>query len=292
MEGMSISETFANLVVRAINRSGKFRDAVYLDTNAWSKLAKKEIDFEPLRRWIAENGRFLWMARFQVAELSAKKSLARPMADLLSHLSVVMLDYGQNEFSGKPWYQVKVEMDQYLKINSPELFDSFVREFMEGSIRDANRQVSLDGEAFRCQLEAILAEIPSGTSFSWQEFPRRLESWIRWQCQRNGVTVQERALIDRNCYIGLRLSFAVLYARYFLNRQRWKPSDYKDYLHASDMAYAGVVVTERNLAECIRQAAKRPEVLAPEVVVELDWLNDPGKERPIRPLKQMPDGAA
>jgi hypothetical protein len=271
-----MGEVFASLVVRTINRSAKFRDAVYLDTNAWSRLAKKEIGFEPLRRWVDENGRYLWLARFQVAELSASKSLAPLMADLLSNLPVVMVDYGQNEFSGEPWYRVKVEVDQYLKINSPELLDSLVKEFLDGPIREANRRVSMDGEVFQRQLEAVIGEIPSGTSFGWQEFPGRLESWIRWQCQRNGVAVQERSLADRNCYIGLRLSFAVLYARYFLNRQRWKASDYKDYLHASDMAYAGVVVTERNLAECIRQAAKRPEVLAPEIVAELEWLNNPG----------------
>ena len=59
-----------------------------------------------------------------------------------------------------------------------------------------------------------------------------------------------------------------------INGQVWRPTDYLDYLHAADMAYAKLVVTERNLAECIRQAVQRPEVNGPGLAVPLSWLQN------------------
>src|SRR5205085_1611305 len=102
----------------------------------------------------------------------------------------------------------------------------------------------------------------------------------------------EVALANQQCYVGLRLSYSVLFLRYFINRQRWKPSDYIDYLHTADMAYAKIVVTERNLSECLRQAAQRPEVMAPEVIADLRWLENPTDNDflPPRDIRVRKDG--
>lgn len=72
--------------------------------------------------------------------------------------------------------------------------------------------------------------------------------------------------------MGIRFGYSVLFHRYYVNRQSWQDSDYLDYLHAADMAYAKLVITERNLAECIRQATRRPEIEGPEIVVDTSWL--------------------
>lgn len=270
-----MSEKVASFVLRQVNRLGRARDAVYLDTNAWNKLAKQEISCRPLLSWVQARGYHLWMARFQMVELSRDTRLARPMAELLRDLPVVVLDREQNEFDGEPWHKVKVGLDEFIRLSTQELFDEFVQQMEGGPITQTRSQLDRDAESFRDWLERALAAIPESTPRDWSGFPQRLAAWIRQQCERNGVTVNEAALVNPECYVGLRLSYSVLFLRYFINRQPWKPSDYIDYLHAADMAYAGVVVTERNLAECIRQAAKRREIMAPDLVVDLTWLHAP-----------------
>ena len=77
------------------------------------------------------------------------------------------------------------------------------------------------------------------------------------------------------CYAGLRLSYAVLFHRYFVNGKKWLASDYVDFLQTMDIAYAKIVVTERGLAESIRQGLKRLELRGPEFVFDLSWLPCP-----------------
>jgi hypothetical protein len=273
------AEKLASFVLRQVNRVGRVRDGVYLDTNAWSTLAKGTIPTEPLQAWLHQNACHLWMARFQLAELTGDTRLARPVADLLRHLPVWVLDYGQNEFQGDPWYKVKVDHEEFIRLDQDDLFDEFVAQLDSGPIQEARNRLAQDGENFRIWVEQAQANNPLRIPRNWHNLPERLERWIRFQCERNNVPINERALLDRDCYVGLRLSFSVLYLRYFITSQTWCTSDYIDYLHASDMPYARVVVTERNLAECIRQAAKRPEVSAPETVVDLSWLTNPSGRR-------------
>ena len=110
-----MSKKIASVVVRAINRLHRIRDAVYLDTNAWSSLAKGTLPLDPIKEWAKANGYHFWLARFQVAELSRDTRLARPFAEMLRGLPVTMIDYGQNEFQATPWHQVEMDLDLYNK---------------------------------------------------------------------------------------------------------------------------------------------------------------------------------
>jgi hypothetical protein len=273
--GESMGAMIAGFIIRQSNRLGRVRDAVYLDTNAWSTLAKQEAPYEPLRDWVLERGYYIWMARFQVAELTGDTRLARPLAELARKLPVVLIDRGQNELQGDPWYKVKTDLEYPLRLDSDNSVDEFVDQIMTGPIREARQQLTRDAESFRTWLARSISSIPNDVPRDWSSFPRRLESWIRSQCERNGVEIREDALTNPQCYISLRLSYAVLFARYFTSRDRWKRwehSEYNDYLHAFDMAYAGTVITERSLAECIRQAARRPELTAPHTILDLRGL--------------------
>ena len=98
----TLGEHVASFIIRAINKLKKSRDAVYLDTNAWSCLVKGTIPAVPFATWLRENGKHLWLARFQMADLSADTRLARPLAELVQKLNVVFLDRGQFEFTGAP----------------------------------------------------------------------------------------------------------------------------------------------------------------------------------------------
>jgi hypothetical protein len=274
-----MSAKVASFFVRQINRMGRIRDAVYLDTNAWSTLAKREVPVEPLRRWIEQSGYHLWLARFQLAELARSPQLARPFAELLREMPVVMVDHELNEFQGRPWHKVEVACDEYIHLTDEALFDEFLSQMMNGPIREASARLVRDGEDFRRALEQALEALPPETPRSWSEFPKRLDDWIRGRCLRQGVAIDEQSLANRECYAGLRLAYGVLFIRYFLNRQRWRSSDYVDFLHAGDMPYAGIVVTERGLAECVRQLGNRPEVTCPELVADLGWLRSPSPGR-------------
>jgi hypothetical protein len=269
-------ENVKHIVLRAINAVNGIRDAVYLDTNAWSSLAKHEIDPGPLAQWVERNCCFVWLARMQLAELSARREIIEGLADVLGVLGVLLIDYGQNDFSGKPWNLVQTDLHQYIRLNTPELKAAFVKEFAPPALEKVREQLRNDGDAFGRWLEDSVAAIPASDSRDWQTFPHRLRLWIRQMCAKNGHAIDERALEDPRCYAGLRLGYAVLFVRYVINDQRWKPADFLDYLHAADMAYAKVAVTERNLAECIRQALRRPEVTGPELAVPLSWLQNPG----------------
>jgi len=257
----------------ALNAVSRIRDAVYLDTNAWSALAKGEIPADPLAKWVERNNCFLWLAGMQLAELSVRRDILDGLARLFEKIGVTILVRGQNEFDGTPWYQMRTEVLQHIKLTTPALRNAFVAEFSE--VDAARNNVLEDGDNFRVWLEQALNQIPADVPRDWSSFPARLRSRIRTVCEVNGYAVNEAGLSDPACYVGLRLSYAVLFVRYFLNRQRWQPSDYFDYLHASDMAYATAVVTERNLAECLHQALRRAEITGPQLVVDSSWLKGP-----------------
>ena len=268
-------EKVVDRIVREINRAGKLRDAVYLDTNAWSTLAKGRVACEPLQEWLKENGCYLWMARFQLAELARDSRIAAMLADLLRKLPVVMLDRAQDELNGAPWHKVTTAIDEYIHLETDEQYSLFLDKIMRGPILETRGQLDRDKESFREWLEKSLSSISPQTERTWLEFPTRVESWTRAKCLQNKIPINEDALRNPLCYIGLKLSYGVLFVRYFLNRQRWNSSDYLDYLHASDMAYARVVVTEKNLAECLRQLNKKARLTAPDQIEDLGWLNDP-----------------
>jgi len=271
MENLDGFQTFAWVVLNSIARA---RNAIYLDTNAWSLLAKGEVPAEPLEKWAKANGCFLWVARMQVAELAARREIVEMLASLLERVGVLLLDRDQNEFTGLPWHQVPIPLQQFLRLSTQELKEEFIQQFTV-TMEPARQQLERDRATFKTWLDQALATIPPDDRRDWSTFSRRLESWIRYKCMSNGRELNEAALHNPECYVGLRLSYAVLFVRYVLNRQTWQDGDYLDYLHAADMAYARVVVTERNMAECIRQAIRRPELTGPELVVDTSWLREP-----------------
>jgi hypothetical protein len=70
----------------------------------------------------------------------------------------------------------------------------------------------------------------------------------------------------------MKLQFAMLFGRFFAQRASWRESDYLDYLHCSEMAYADAVVTERGLAARFREAEYHSPGIAPGEVYTVEWL--------------------
>lgn len=271
---MSLGEVMSDFVIRQINRLNRVRDAVYLDTNAWSALAKGQIPFEPLIRWVKENSYHLWMTRFSMAELAGDTRLFRPFAELLQNFPVLMLDYGENEVKGKPWYSVEIEYQQLFHI-SKALVDVVVDEYTNGPIREARMKVLEDGKKFEILIQKELSEVSNIKPRDWSGFPEAMEKRIRRKCEQHGIIVEDAAISNLECFIGERLFHSVIYWRYFISRQKWKPSDYIDCLHTVDMAYARVVITENNLAECIRQVSRKAKIMTPDAYPYAEFLPNP-----------------
>jgi hypothetical protein len=276
MKGNSdFAEQVASAVIRGVNRLNRIRDSLYLDTCAWSNLAKGLYDAAPIKQWCRENSTYVWLSRFQLAELSADTRLARPLGLVLQQLDAVVVDREVNEFTGEPWYKVKESLVMPLNLNSDTAIDAFVEMMISGPIRGANYQLKSDGEAFRQLIDDMLARVPSDRKRSWADFPDALRRWIENRCAGVGEKVHPDGLIDPNRYVGLKLSFGVIFHRYYLSGKTWKTSDYVDYLHSSDMAYARTVVTEAGLTESIRQVTQRITGIGPEAVHNLSWLQAP-----------------
>ncbi len=270
-----IAEQVASIVIRGIHQVNKVRDALYLDTCAWSNLAKRTYSPEPLARWCKEEATYVWLSRFQLAELSGDTRLARPLGKILQEINAVVIDRELNEFSGDPWHKVKVGFEMPLILNGNEALDAFTEMMISSPIRPANYKLREDAEEFKKMIENLLANVPSDRKRSWHDFPKALRSWIEYYCARNGKPVHPEGHTDPERYVGLKLSFGIVFLRYYLNGQSWKGSDYVDYLHCSDMPYARTVVTEKNLRECIRQVTKEIPGLGPQEVHDLKWLASP-----------------
>jgi hypothetical protein len=268
-------EDLPQAVLIVLNQVTRTRDTVYLDTNAWSLLAKGVRPVAPLAAWLNQNKCIAWLARMQLAELSASPRVLEGLAHVLEQVPVVLLDRGQNELDGAPWNSVRVELSHFLHLTSQDLKDEFVKQFSGPNFAAARAQLAADRDAFGALAAAALAATAAGAPRGWHIFPDRVKRWVEQICSKNGRTPPEEFLLEPTRYIGTRLSYAVLFVRYVQTGQPWHKGDYLDYLHAADMAYARVVVTERNMAHCIREAMSHSNLVGPDLVVDTSWLNAP-----------------
>lgn len=274
ISGQFRMEHIQNAVSMAINQLNRTRDAIYLDTNAWSMIARQKVPIELLATFAEQHRCVIWLARMQLAELSARRDVIESLANVLEDVPVVVLDREQHELDGAPWHKVKIGLQEYVKLRTPELREEFIRQFAPPALDAVRAHLVKDRDNFRDWLNHQKTGFDPAPR-DWTSFPPRVERWIRQICAKNNRQIVESAIKNPDCYAGVRLAYAVLFSRYYINNQDWQDSDYLDYLHAADMAYAKIVVTERNLAECIRQATRRPEVNGPEYVYNTAWLRAP-----------------
>jgi hypothetical protein len=246
--------------------------SVYLDTNAWSTLAQRSELVTALALWLRDANYQLILSRFQVVELSAAPKLFGGFADAVAFLQPIMVDRGQNEFSGKRYQDVSLELLLHLRINRSDLRREFIEQLSGESLQQARGVLKEHAKSFGEMVEAQLDVAPRDLR-DWQHFSTSLARWLHQQCARNSAELRADAMVDHRRYVGLKLAYAVIYWRYVINKQRWRGmSDYVDYLHAADMAYSSVVVTERNLAEAVRQVASRTAIQVPKQIYTIDWL--------------------
>ena len=114
-----------HVVARALGS----RHGVYLDTNAWSELAKSKIPIEPLKKWLDCRAQTLVITRFSIGELSRDDRLARGAASLIAALDVVFADLGTNDLSGRRRQDVPYELLVRLTPNSDAAKQELIKLF-------------------------------------------------------------------------------------------------------------------------------------------------------------------
>ena len=258
-------------VKHAFNRALGTRDAIYFDTNAWSLLAKGKADLDDLQAWLDQSNSVLVITRFSIGELAKDPILAEALANLIASLNVIFIDLGTNDLSGKPWQQVPYAMLQSLTPTDAAAKKALVEVMRSKQIQETMEYIRPDAVIWQRRFEQMIARQPE---WAWADFDAQLMKFIRDTCKTCGYEVNVHGLSDTSVYVGIKLSFGVAFQRYFLNRQPFKPSDYVDYLHCSDMAYCKTVVTEKGTCHSIKEVQKRILGLGPETVHNLSWFTD------------------
>ena len=258
-------------VKHALYKALGTRDALYLDTNAWSTLAKGYADPIPVADWLERTNSVIVITRFSIGELTKDDRLAANLADLIESLTVIFVDLGTNDLSGQQWNLVPYEKILSLKPADAEAKAALVDLLQDSQIRNTMAAIRSDAATWQTRMEQMIQQRPKWT---WNDFNAQLQRFIRDTCVGCGRTVNDEGLNDNNVYVGVKLAFGVAYQRYFLNRQPFRPSDYVDYLHASDMPYFKAVVTERGMCAAIKEIQRRLPGLGPEEVHNLTWFDE------------------
>jgi len=247
------------------------RDALYLDTNAWSKMAKGGADPAAVADWLARTNSVITITRFSMGELAKDDRLAEKLAELIELLNVIFVDLGENDLSGQHWRLVPYEKIMSLKPADAGARHALVELLRSQQIRDTMNSIRSDASDWQRRFEQMIQQ---RRTWTWRDFNMRLEQFIRDTCLASGYSLNTKGMADNNVYVGVKLAFGVAYQRYFLNGQPFGPSDYVDYLHAADMPYFKTVVTERGLCTAIKEVQRRLPGLGPDEVHNLTWFED------------------
>jgi hypothetical protein len=259
------------IIKHVVSRSLGVRDALYLDTNAWSSLAKGEADLVSIASWLERSNSVITISRFSIGELSKDDRLAARLADVIDALKVVFVDLGTNDLDGQKWHRISYEKIMSLKPASADAKKALIEMLQSDQIRNTMSNIRSDALLWESNIENMVKQ---RSKWTWSQFQDQLLTFIRSTCLTAGRKINEDGLINNKFYVGIKLSFGVAYQRYFLNRQPFRPSDYVDYLHASDMSYFKVVITERGMCNAIKEVQRRLPGLGPEEVHNLNWFED------------------
>jgi len=251
------------------------RTAVYLDTNAWSRLSRCTELCTPVADWCSSTNSYIWLSRFQLSELSRDTRLHPGIIEAVMQICPTFIDRGTNEFDGTTWHQTKRELTLRMSLSDAATRSAFGQMLLDLHKSDSHDDLRKDADNFAEMIE-IAKSAEESKHRNWKDFRPSLAKWIEQQVTRSGRQVHPDGNQDPSRYIGLKLSYALAYWRYIVNGQVWTGlNDYLDYLHVADMAYSKVVVTEKNLREGLAQIRRKTDLCIPENVHIVQWLDHP-----------------
>jgi hypothetical protein len=251
---------------------GIFRE-LYLDTNAWSELAKGNRSTATLDRWLEDNAGFLALSACSASELAQRPDLVESLADFIAQRRVVMLRHGDTELSGKQIFWASYyDFFTPIDLRDEACRAAFVDEFLNGPIVRTYSESHKNREWLEQWIDSARRTSPPPRKRSWEKFPLGLAKWLKARAEAAGFALAEGAIEDPTRYRAAKLQFAYLFQRFYLSGKRFEDSDFIDYLHLQDMAYADAVVTERGIASCLREIARHAPSIVKFEVHDLSWL--------------------
>jgi hypothetical protein len=251
---------------------GIFKE-MYLDTNVWSELAKGNRSANVIDRWLQENSGFLAFTGFAALELSTASRLIEGLADFISKHRTVMLRHGDHELTGRQIFWASY-YDLFLPIdlNDTEHRHAFIDEMRNGTIVNAAAVVRQNKTWLKSWIENAVLTSPRPGRNPWRRFNDLLYRWLEARTSTAGYKLHADAIVDSTRYRGQKLQFAFLFERFYISGKKWQDSDFVDFLHLQDMAYADAVVTEYGLAYSLTEIARNAPGVAPPEIYTLDWL--------------------
>ena len=265
--GFHMVNTFSNTLLKLAQRIAPLPE-LYLDTNVWIDLAKGKLTLDPVVEWVTENKGYVGLAKYQLTELSKSPQLVESLANVLSQLKIVMVERWYQEIRGDSRGTIIQDPDNFMELtlSKPEHFDVFVDEMLNGPIVQSQSTLEEDGRKFQKGLATALTQAHKSVKPSWSSLGRFVEQTVSQRVPASGGKLHSEAFTDESRYAGIKLQYAIAFVRYYLHGKKWEPSDYLDFLHCSDIAYAHTVVTERSLAEQLGQIKTRVPAICPEAI--------------------------
>ena len=252
---------------------GRWKE-MYIDTIAWSELARGNRSPVKLDQWLLRNAGFLSIAPHAAVELCRKPDLVGRLVDFMAPRKTVLLTHGKDEITGRQifwasWYDLWYPVD----IRDEVAREVFIEEMQEGSTFDVAHTTEEYREWLKTWLHESLLDAQPPDKNPWKLFDLLLEKWIAARTNAAGQTFVPEGLSDPDCYRGEKLQFGYIFERVYINRKTWSDSDFVALLHFREMAYAYAVFTEHILAHCIREIQRHIPDLGPRETYDLSWLN-------------------
>ena len=247
---------------------------MYLDTRAWSELARGNHSPPKLDQWLERNSGFLSISPHTAVELCRQPDLAGQLAEFMEPRKTVLLTHGKDEIAGKKifwaswfdlWYPVDFSDEGARAI--------FIEEMQEGSICDVTHTVKEYSTWLPAWLDDSLRNVSLPDKDPWTHFNSLLKEWLAARATAAGQSLVPEGLSDPDCYRGVKLQFGFMFERFYIGQKSWSDSDFADFLHFREMAYADAVLAEESLANCIKEVQQHLPWLGPREIYDLSWLN-------------------
>jgi hypothetical protein len=256
---------------------GLFGTAIYLDTNVWSELAKGNLPLDSLEFLLQRGNAYLSLGPFQMIELCRRPDFGPRLINIFYEVPVCMAARSaESELTGQPAAAVGFDFFITLRDLTPVAEDTWLEQFESLEMTrdfDQKRQQLITDRQWGIEVFRNSSQHSVGRPWT-AHFWRSLDQYLRQRCTEAAQPYRQDRLKNGKYYRGLKLHFAMLYLRHYLHSKRWEDSDLLDLLHAFQMAYADVIVTERSMKATLSEIGQHlPEMTVPESFSLVDVRN-------------------
>lgn len=247
------------------------RPQVYLDTGILGQLASGQVSSNHLDRWLSATNGYIGIYRYHCMELAKRgtglvtkivRYLERRESFLVAVDPSTSMHHGRNNT-----LPLVFQSMQALGSDSSRVVIEAITNRNIDEIRNDVADAKVKLEQLRVAVDNL--DVPP-----WEGLPDLALFWILLSRTEDYGELEHKHLNDPDFYSEYKLQMCVYLHRKIYQDTKWRDSDYADFLHCLDMAHAQFVITERGLAETLRQINARVPGLAPARIETIDWLRN------------------